>query len=376
MPMKGEPSGKNWFLVENAGKVETPALLIYPDRVEENIRRMVKMAGGAAKLRPHIKTHKLGQIVERQVAVGIKKFKAATIAEAEIAARWGAAEVLLAYQPVGPNARRFVKLAGQFPRTAFACLVDDLEAARNLSYIAAQRKVKAAVMLDVDCGQHRTGVMPDKKAVEFYRELCRLPGLNPVGLHAYDGHIHASDPAEREEECEAAFAPVAALRDQLRANRLPGKTLVLGGTPTFPFHVRRPGAESSPGTCVLWDFGYSTRFPDLDFLHAALALTRVVSKPGARRLCLDLGHKAIASENPPPRVHFLNAPGAQAVAHSEEHLVVELDSANQWKVGDCWYGVPWHICPTVALHGKAVVIENGRATKQWRIDARNRHLKF
>jgi D-serine deaminase-like pyridoxal phosphate-dependent protein len=374
--MKREPSGTSWFLVENAEKVETPALLVYPDRVEENIRRMVKIAGNAAKLRPHIKTHKLAQIVELQIASGIKKFKAATIAEAEIAARAGAVEVLLAYQPVGPNTRRFAKLARQFPRTTFACLVDDLEVARNLSHQAVLQKVKAAVMLDVDCGQHRTGVMPDKKAVEFYRELCRLPGLNPVGLHAYDGHIHASDPVEREEECEAAFAPVAAFRDQLRAHRLPGKTLVLGGTPTFPFHAARPGAECSPGTCVFRDFGYSARFPDLDFLHAALVLTRVVSKPGARRLCLDLGHKAIASENPPPRVHFLNAPGARAIAHSEEHLVVELDSANQWKVGDCWYGVPWHICPTVALHEKAVVIEGGRAVKQWRIDARNRHLKF
>src|SRR5260370_6522611 len=193
MPMKGEPSSKNWFLVENAGKVETPALLVYPDRVEENIRRMVKMCGSAEKLRPHIKTHKLAQIIERQIVAGIKKLKAATIAEAEIAARSGAVEVLLAYQPVGPNARRFVKLVSQFPRTTFACLVDDLEAARNLSHHAAQRKVKAAVMLDVDCGQHRTGVMPDQKAVDFYRELCRLPGLYPAGLHAYDCHLHSRD---------------------------------------------------------------------------------------------------------------------------------------------------------------------------------------
>ncbi len=96
-----------------------------------------------------------------------------------------------------------------------------------------------------------------------------------------------------------------------RALGVPGKTLVAGGTPTFPFHARRPGVECSPGTCVLWDFGYSSRFPDLDFLQAALVLTRVISKPGARRLCLDLGQKAIASENPPPRVQFLNTQDPQ-----------------------------------------------------------------
>jgi D-serine deaminase-like pyridoxal phosphate-dependent protein len=64
------------------------------------------------------------------------------------------------------------------------------------------------------------------------------------------------------------------------------------------------------------------------------------------------------------------------VAHSEEHLVVEVDSPSDWKVGDCWFGVPWHVCPTVALHAEAVVIEHGRATARWRIAARERHLEF
>lgn len=114
----------------------------------------------------------------------------------------------------------------------------------------------------------------------------------------------------------------------------------------------------------------------MDFLHAALVLTRIVSKPAPGRLCLDLGHKAIASENPQPRVHFLNAPDARLIAHSEEHLVVEIESASHWQVGDVWYGVPWHVCPTVALHAEAVVIEQGRAAARWRIAARERHLQF
>ena len=160
----------------------------------------------------------------------------------------------------------------------------------------------------------------------------------------------------------------------LNGNNLPTASLVAGGTPTFPFHARRTSVECSPGTCVLWDSSYSSRLADLDFLHAALVLTRVVSKPGRERLCLDLGHKAIASENPHPRVSFLNAPTARAVAHSEEHLVVEMDSTDAWKVGDCLFGVPAHVCPTVALHREAVVIQNGRAGEHWRIEARDRHM--
>jgi D-serine deaminase-like pyridoxal phosphate-dependent protein len=153
-------------------------------------------------------------------------------------------------------------------------------------------------------------------------------------------------------------------------------TLVVGGTPTFPIHARRRDVECSPGTCALWDFSYSSQFPDLDFLHAALVLTRVVSKLPDGKLCLDLGHKAVASENPPPRVHFLNEPSARAVAHNEEHLVVETDGTMDWNVGDCLYGVPWHVCPTVALHSAAVVIRDKRAMETWRVEARDRHLQF
>jgi D-serine deaminase-like pyridoxal phosphate-dependent protein len=130
--------------------------------------------------------------------------------------------------------------------------------------------------------------------------------------------------------------------------------------------------ECSPGTCVFWDAGYLRKLPDQDFQPAALVLTRVVSKPGTSRLCLDLGHKAIASEMPHPRMVFLNLPEATAVAHNEEHLVVETSEAARFAVGDHLYALPWHICPTVALHSSATVIERGRATACWPVSARDR----
>ncbi|MGP8239658.1 MAG: D-TA family PLP-dependent enzyme [Limisphaerales bacterium] len=373
--MSRTSTGSNWFEVENLDEIESPALLIYPERVEENIRRMISMAAHPENLRPHVKTHKLAPLVALQMSAGISKFKAATLAEAEMLGRASAADILLAYQPVGPAARRFIDLIEAFPNSTFACLVDDAAAAQRLSERAAERGRKVNVLLDIDCGQHRTGVPPDEKAAEFYQWLCRLAGLSPIGLQAYDGHLHSSHFEQRQKECEAAFEPVARLRQRLQSLGLPTATMVAGGTPTFPFHARRPDVECSPGTCVLWDFGYSSRLPDLDFLHAALVLTRVVSKPEKRRLCLDLGHKAIASENPPPRVHFLNAPPSRPVMHSEEHLVIEPEVFQEWTVGDCLFGVPWHICPTVALYNEAVVIKQGRAMERWPI-ARDRRLRI
>ncbi|HEY2953032.1 MAG TPA: D-TA family PLP-dependent enzyme, partial [Verrucomicrobiae bacterium] len=291
--MSGAASG--WFAVANADEIPSPALLVYPDRVEENIRRMITMAGGVERLRPHMKTHKMAEIIRLQTGQRITKFKCATIAEAELTAGAGGLDVLLAYQPVGPNVRRFIELIQMFPVTKFSTVVDDGQAICALAVAASAAGVIVDLLLDIDCGQHRCGVEPGPKAVELYRLMATLPSLHAAGLHVYDGHIHDTDATARTRACEAAFAPVLKFRQELAALGLNVSSVVAGGTPTFPIHARREAIECSPGTCVLWDYGYSTRLPDLDFLPAALLLTRVISKPGAGRLCLDLGHKSVAS---------------------------------------------------------------------------------
>src|SRR6185436_20004725 len=99
-----------WFSIQNFPDVPSPSLLVYPDRVSENLRRMIVLAGGVNRLRPHIKTHKMPEIIRLQLALGINRFKCATIAEAEMTAACGADDVLLAYQPVGPNGIRVLQL--------------------------------------------------------------------------------------------------------------------------------------------------------------------------------------------------------------------------------------------------------------------------
>ena len=370
-----QPQAKErWYEIQNVDEVDSPALLVYPDRAEENIRRMVALVGDVNRLWPHMKTHKLPEIIRLQLAQGITRFKCATIAEAEMTADCGAPDVLLAHQPIGPKIQRFIQLLRKSPQTRFSTIADDAEVMRALSAACAQAKATVEVLLDLDCGMHRTGIAPGAKAAELYHWLGTLPGLKPGGLHAYDGHIRESDPAKRKELCDAAFAPVKALQQELSKAGWPLPRIVAGGTPTFPIHAQDLGVECSPGTCVFWDAGYGAKCPEMDFLNAALVLTRVVSKPGGNRLCLDLGHKAIASENPHPRVIFLNLPGAEGVSHSEEHLVVESERAGEIELGACLYGVPWHVCPTVALHSEAVIVRDGRARERWGVVARRRRL--
>jgi len=373
-----------WYEVRDVAAIPSPALLVYRDRVEENLRQMLAMAGGPERLRPHIKTHKMSEMLGLQLQLGVTKFKCATLAEAEMAARAGATDLLLAYQPVGPSVEGVAALVKAFRRTSFSVICDDAGVLGELSKTmrtlplaknGSGNKAQLQVLLDLDVGQHRTGVAPGKKAFELYRLLASLPGLRAGGLHAYDGHIGDSDPAARTAACAAAFTPVLAFWKQLSTEGLPVPRLVAGGTPTFPMHARHSDRECSPGTCVFWDASYASRFSEMPFVAAALVLTRVVSKPGPNLLCLDLGHKAIASEMPQPRVEFLNLKDATAVTHSEEHLVVETAQAADFELGDCLYGVPRHICPTVALHAEAVVIEDGKRTGCWRVVARDRRVK-
>jgi D-serine deaminase-like pyridoxal phosphate-dependent protein len=95
-----------WYALSNAHDIPTPTVLVYPDRIRQNIARMVELAGGPQQLRPHVKTHKLAQVVQMKLDAGITKFKVATIAEAEMTAAAGGEDILLAHQPSGPNITR------------------------------------------------------------------------------------------------------------------------------------------------------------------------------------------------------------------------------------------------------------------------------
>ncbi len=362
--------------LSNEAELNSPSLVLHLERVEENMRRMVEIAGGPRRLRPHVKTHKLAPLIAKQITLGIHKFKCATIAEAEMVAAAGGTEVLLAAQPVGPHIARFIQLIKKFPRTYFTTLVDDLNTVHEIGNAALASATSVEVLLDLDIGQGRTGIDPRYGAADFYKRLSSVRGIRAGGLHAYDGHIHESDLNLRTAACEDAYALVEKLRIDLRSAGISVPRIVVGGTPTFPIHARRAGVECSPGTCVLWDTGYAKKFADLHFLPAATLLTRVVSHPGQGRLCLDLGHKAVASEMAPPRVLFPALDDAVAVAHNEEHLVIETAHVERFPVGSVLHGIPWHICPTVALHATVHVAAGGKATEEWPVLARARRLSI
>jgi D-serine deaminase-like pyridoxal phosphate-dependent protein len=243
-----------WYRPENEASVFTPAVLVFPDRIEENIRRMIALAGNADRLRPHVKTHKIAEVIGLQVQLGITRFKCATLSEVEMVATQGGQDVLLAYPLLGPAIQNFLRLRDRYPETRFSVTVDSLEACRQLSEQARISGKAMNLFVDLDNGMHRTGIAPEK-ALELIAFMMEDPFLAFTGLHIYDGHIHEVDFEERKTHCDADFESVLSLVTELESKGIPVGELACGGTPTFPIHARHGSRTLCPGTPLLWDAG-------------------------------------------------------------------------------------------------------------------------
>lgn len=369
---------KKWFLLNHPDEVDSPALLIYKERVAGNIKKMIQIVGDPKRLVPHVKTHKMAEIVKMQLDAGIRKFKCATVAEAEMLAEAGAGNILFAYQLNFEKAKRFISLIKNYPQIDFSSLVDNLDSAKMLNDLFQKENLKANIFIDVNDGMNRTGITADEPLIELFKQIQQLPNLDFYGLHVYDGHIRDADFETRKQNCQKAFEKINTVKEQIKQiSNLPEVKVIAGGTPTFTVHALNPEVDRSPGTCLLWDYGYDQLLAEQPFEFAAVLLTRIISKPAPGLITTDLGHKSVAAENPiGKRIFFLNLKNYEIKSQSEEHLVVKVEDWENWNVGDELYGVPYHVCPTVALYDEAVIVEDGKVIDKWNVVARRKRITY
>ena len=359
----------------NYTTIDSPALLVFPSLVKKNIAEMIRMVGDVNRLRPHIKTHKTAEGIQLMMDAGISKFKCATIAEAELLAMTGAKDVLLAHQPVGPKNERLQQLCIQYPQTVFSTITDNLDAAIQMGEVFVKQAQSMGVYIDINVGMNRTGITPDETALALYEGLTQVKGTHFMGLHVYDGHHRQADPVAREAASDEAFQAIYGLVNLMESKGYPRPFIIAGGSPSFSIHAKKIDRDCSPGTNIFWDHGYGLICPEQDFTPAVHILTRVISVPAANRICLDLGHKAVASENElAKRVYFPEHPELTPVGQSEEHLVMELAPGHGFKPGDALIGIPYHVCPTVALHDSLIAIEGENIVGEWKVAARKRKI--
>ncbi len=357
------------FKVEHEDQLLTPGLLVYPKRIQQNIDSMIRIAGGVDRLIPHVKTHKMSAVIKLQLQAGIRKFKCATLAEMKLLLECGVDQIVLAHQPTREKAQQFLKWQREYPHCVCSTLVDNEDSLQLYSELATQTGSSFNLWIDINNGMNRTGIVP-QKAFELYKALSLNPDFTFFGLHVYDGHIRPKDIKERIAQCHADYRPVDDLCKQIENASGVMPKRITGGSPSFYPHSLNETTYLSPGTTLLWDLGYKNIWKESPFLNAAILITRLISKPETNHFCFDLGHKAVASEMPLPRVLILGMEEAVHKGQSEEHLVVIYEKPNNFKVGDLFYALPYHICPTVAKYNRVYTIEEGKHTGYWEVEAR------
>lgn len=366
------------YSFEGMDAVISPALIYYRSLICENIQKAVRTAKGADRLWPHIKSHKMADMIRLSMEYGITRFKCATIAEAEVAASCGAGHVVISYPLVGPNIARAVKLVQAFPGTQFYAIGDNLEMLAQLGDAARESTGSIQVLVDVNLGMDRTGVSMEE--VPAFCEACAgIPGIALRGLHCYDGHRTEQDYTSRKMQVDKLNLRLIDLFRSLKERFAFCSILILGGTPSFPCHADVRDAFFSPGTLFVYDDGYRKKFPDLPYVPGAAILTRVVSCPGEGIFTLDLGYKGSAADPAGIRGRLLGVEHCEEWFQSEEHWTFRMKPGYERerpKVGEEFFVIPTHICPTSALYPSVPVVEGGKIVDHWSVSARNRQITY
>ncbi|MGA8029871.1 MAG: D-TA family PLP-dependent enzyme [Bryobacteraceae bacterium] len=349
------------YAIEDPDRIITPALLIYPELVDSNIKATLRMLGNDAnRWRPHIKTAKLTATLQQLIENGIQSFKCSTTLELLTACKAGARDVLLAYSVMGANARRTIEIANQFPSTRVSVLIETVDQA------AIWTGSGIGVFLDINSGMNRTGMNPDR--VREIIALARRLGGQFRGVHYYDGHVSGFEISERKARAHEGYEQLLKIVNALQEQKIKVGEVITSGTPAAPFALSFEGFRNasfvhrvSPGTVVYNDTTSLDQLPDYGYQPAAIVLSTVVSRPASNYMTCDAGHKSVSADAGIPTCSVIGHPQLRPSKPSEEHLPLEcLPGGRAPNIGDKIYLVPRHVCPTVNNFDEALLVIKGR----------------
>ncbi|MEZ6045682.1 MAG: hypothetical protein R3C11_08910 [Planctomycetaceae bacterium] len=112
------------YQISDSSTIISPRLVIFEEIVDENIQKMINIAGSADRLRPHCKTHKMSEVARKLLAAGIINIKRPHSPGAQNTGGCGSHDIFLAYNLVGPNIQRAVKFVKTYPKVTFSVTAD------------------------------------------------------------------------------------------------------------------------------------------------------------------------------------------------------------------------------------------------------------
>ncbi len=362
---------------EPGNKVEsldTPAVLVDLDLMEANLARM--MAGLKERkiaARPHLKTVKSPHLARKFLEAGAIGGCVAKIGEAEIMARAGIEDLLITTEIVGPvKVKRLVELVKAFPMVK--TVVDSLEGATGLNEGMKEGGGgnPLEILIDLNVGQNRTGILPGPKVLELAGEIKNLKYLKLVGLQGYEGHLqHLRNQEERENRCREAMGKLAEMAGQLKETGFEIKIVSTGGTGTAWECARNEAiTEVQPGSFIFMDLDYRNAL-GRGFNNALTILSTVVSQPEENRVVIDAGLKSLSTDS-----GMAEPKGFPAMTYrpgGDEHGILVWPAGTPGlKIGDRVEMIPSHIDTTINLHDFYYGIRRGSIETIWPIATRGK----
>lgn len=378
----GRPQrGVNAHLVGVAGgrwRLNTPSLIVDLDTLEANIAKMARLCDQRQiKLRPHTKTHKSIEIARRQIAAGAIGVCCAKLGEAEILAAGGIDSILITSPVVtGEGGRRLGALNRLCPE--LIVVADNLAIVDRLDGAAAVSGRRLKVLVDLDVGQHRTGIAPGEGMIALARAIDAAPNLMLAGIQGYAGHLmHVGDRREREARTGDVMATLARARVTLEGDGLACPIVTGGGTGTFDLD---PGAgvltDLQAGSYVFMDGQYDDVWESGDegvpFATSLFVQTTVISANWPGRATTDAGLKSFATDAGNPRIIGGAPEGTQYEFSGDEQGRLMLAPGIAVDVGSVVTCAVPHCDPTVNLYDHYHVVRGDELIDIWRVDARGR----
>ncbi len=361
------------YIGRHKSELDTPALLINLDIMENNIQKMADyFTTVSAKLRPHLKTHKSPTIAQKQITAGAIGITCAKLGEAETLINADIPDILIANQIVGKQ--KIVRLVNLAKTSDIMIAVDNAQNIQDLSDAAKTKNVSIRILVEVNIGMNRCGVEPGLATYELARKVIKCPNLKFEGLMGYEGHTVANpNRTERETATRAAMLQLVETKDYLEKNGINVSIMSGGGTGTYDITGSMPEmTEIQAGSYVFMDSTYHNVEGVGEKFDCALSvLATVVSRPDKNRIIVDTGLKVITKEFGIPQP--LGFSGIEMTSLSEEHgKLLVSDEGFSLQSGDKLEILPTHCCTTVNLHDRYFGIRGDMVETIWEITARGR----
>jgi len=365
--------------------LDTPRLLLDRERLERNALAMrERCARLGVRLRPHLKTAKSLDVA--RIAAGGERLgvTVSTLREAEHFARAGARDILYA-TAIAPNKLARAAALQQETGCDLLLVTDSIETVRRAGAFASGAGVELSFLIEVDCGEHRSGLPPaDPAVVEVARAIHAAPALRLRGIMTHAGHSYGTDDSGSVTLLAAAERDAAvSAADAVRAAGLPCETVSVGSTPTVLLADHLTGVtEVRAGVYMFWDLAQLSRGMCRQDEIAVSVLASVIGHNRAgRSLVLDAGALALSKDLganrylPDAGFGYVCDPvtlerlGSLSVgAVHQEHGTVTLDDEawfSRLPVGSLVRVLPNHACLTCAAYDAYDVVRGDAVVDRW-----------